>query len=68
MYEPAEYPGAMRGLERVVVLPWNEFYTDAHVEFIAASIREAVLKLSQTKRGRRGRVRPSADYHDRLGS
>jgi len=68
VYEPADYPGAMHGLERVVVLPWNEFYTDAHVEFIAASIREAVLKLSQTRRGRRGRVRPSADYHDRLGS
>jgi dTDP-4-amino-4,6-dideoxygalactose transaminase len=42
VYDAAEYPGTMRGLERVVVLPWSEFYTDAHVAFIAAAVKEAV--------------------------
>src|SRR5262249_38292196 len=41
VYDSEAYPGTMVGLERVVVLPWNEFYLDEHVEFIAASVREA---------------------------
>src|SRR5262249_6993235 len=44
-YDPADYPNTMRGLERVVVLPWNEFYTDEHVDFIANAIRNAVYGL-----------------------
>lgn len=46
VYDPAEYPGAMAGLERVVVLPWNEFYLEEHVHFIAGAIREAVARLA----------------------
>jgi dTDP-4-amino-4,6-dideoxygalactose transaminase len=46
-YDAADYPGTMRGLERVVVLPWSEFYTDEHVEFIAATVRAAVRRLTQ---------------------
>ena len=38
----------MRALERVVVLPWNEFYTDAHVDFVAAAVRTAVRSLVRT--------------------
>ena len=37
IYDAKEYPGTVRGLERVVVLPWNEFYTDEHVAFIATA-------------------------------
>jgi hypothetical protein len=36
----------MRGLERVVVLPWNERYTDEHVDFIAKAVRDAVASLA----------------------
>ena len=36
------HPGCYAGLERVLVLPWNEHYQDAHVDFIAASVRRAV--------------------------
>ena len=43
-YDAAEYPGTMQGLERVVVLPWNEAYTDEHVEFIAKAVRDAVAR------------------------
>ena len=46
VYDTAEYPGTMQGLERVVVLPWNEFYTDQHVDFIARAVRSAVAKLA----------------------
>ena len=51
-YEAADYPNTLRGLERVVVLPWNEFYTDRHVDFIADAVRTAVRTL--------GRLRASA--------
>lgn len=44
-YDPTEYPGTLQGLERVVVLPWNERYTDDHVDFIAGAIREALDEL-----------------------
>src|SRR6185369_7136136 len=46
VYDTKEYPGTMQGLERVVVLPWNEFYTDQHVEFIARAVKSAVAKLA----------------------
>ena len=45
-YDRAEYPGTIQGLDRVVVLPWNEKYTEEHVEFIARVVREAAVKLS----------------------
>lgn len=45
VYNSDEYPGTLEALARVVVLPWNEFYTVAHVNFIAASIIEAAKKL-----------------------
>jgi dTDP-4-amino-4,6-dideoxygalactose transaminase len=45
-YDIEEFPGTREGLARVVVLPWNEFYRDAHTEYIAAAIREAVDRLS----------------------
>ena len=45
VYDAADYPGTMRGLERVVVLPWNEFYTDEHVAFIASAVHTAVTQL-----------------------
>ena len=46
-YDRAEYPGTIQGLDRVVVLPWNEKYTEEHVDFIAGAVRSAVEKLSR---------------------
>lgn len=54
VYDAAEYPGTMRGLERVVVLPWNEFYTDEHVGFIAGAVQSAVAELSHRHPADRG--------------
>jgi len=41
-----EYPGSYQALSRVLVLPWNEFYTEAHVQFIAEKIRRSIEHLS----------------------
>jgi dTDP-4-amino-4,6-dideoxygalactose transaminase len=52
VYDAAEYPGTVQGLERVVVLPWNEFYTAEHVDFIARAVQSAVAKLATRARGK----------------
>ena len=57
VYDAAEYPGTMQGLERVVVLPWNERYTDEHVHFIARTVQAAVATLAVRPRVKRA---PSA--------
>jgi perosamine synthetase len=45
VYDRSEYPGTIEGLERVVVLPWNEKYTADHVKYIADAVRSAVESL-----------------------
>ena len=50
-YNRADYPGTIQGLDRVVVLPWNEKYTEEHVDFIANAVRSAVEKLSRVAVG-----------------
>ncbi|MBI3252626.1 MAG: DegT/DnrJ/EryC1/StrS family aminotransferase [Candidatus Omnitrophica bacterium] len=44
-----EYPGAYQALSRVLVLPWNEFYEETHVRYIADKIHESVSLLSAVK-------------------
>jgi len=46
-YDTAKFPGTMQGLEQILVLPWNEKYTDDHVDFIADAIRGSVTKLAR---------------------
>ncbi len=41
-YDPDEYPGTLRALSRVLVVPINELYTRDHIEFICATFHEAV--------------------------
>jgi dTDP-4-amino-4,6-dideoxygalactose transaminase len=41
-YSPERFPGTFAALEAILVLPWSERYTDAHVDGIAAAIRWAV--------------------------
>ena len=45
LFRRADYPGAVRGLEQVVVLPINERYDERHVLHVAATIRGAVGAL-----------------------
>jgi perosamine synthetase len=44
-YDPSRFPGVFAALERILVLSWNERYTEEHVEYIARSISQAVEKL-----------------------
>jgi perosamine synthetase len=44
-YNPDRFPGTFAGLEWVLVLPWNERYTEAHVQYIADAIVDAVDEL-----------------------
>jgi perosamine synthetase len=44
-YEPARFPGVYSGLERILVLPWNENYTDEHVRHIGNAVTEAAHRL-----------------------
>jgi dTDP-4-amino-4,6-dideoxygalactose transaminase len=47
-YDDSRFPGTIRGLHDVLVLPFNERYEEHHVRFLADSIREAV----EASRGR----------------
>lgn len=38
LFHRRDFPGAVAGLEQVVVLPINERYTEAHVDFVAGVI------------------------------
>jgi len=41
-HDRAHFPGAVRALSQILVIPWNEHYEDSHVDYIADRIREAV--------------------------
>ncbi len=44
-YSEDKFPGTFAGLEHVLVLPWNEAYTDEHVNYIANALKDAVAHL-----------------------
>lgn len=46
-YSPSRYPGTFRALERILVLPWNERYTEEHVDYLADSFQRAVRSLQK---------------------
>ncbi len=45
-YERERFAGTYEALEGVLVLPWNERYTDEHVDYLADAIRDAVCQLT----------------------
>jgi perosamine synthetase len=49
-YDRSRYPGTFRALDRILVLPWNEGYTEEHVDYLAASLKTAATSLSKGKR------------------
>lgn len=44
-YSPAQFPGVFKCLHDILVLPWNERFTEEHVDFIAASVRTQHARL-----------------------
>ncbi|MDA0590159.1 MAG: DegT/DnrJ/EryC1/StrS family aminotransferase [Planctomycetota bacterium] len=45
-YDKSLFEGTWNALRNVLVLPWNENYTQEHVDYIAVSVREAVTELT----------------------
>ena len=45
-YDESLFPGTFDALRHILVLPWNEKYTEEHVDFIASVIREGVEELT----------------------
>ncbi len=41
-YNRTQYPMTFAGLEHTLVLPWNERYTDEHIDYIASAIKEVL--------------------------
>ncbi len=45
-YDAENFAGTYAGLAGILVLPWNEAYTDEHLNYLADAIQESVAKLS----------------------
>ena len=48
-YNKDKFQGTYKALEHVLVIAFNECYTDEHVDFIANAVRDAVESLQITK-------------------
>jgi perosamine synthetase len=48
-YSSSRFPGTFRALDRILVLPWNERYTEEHVDYLAASLKTAVASLKGSR-------------------
>ena len=48
-YSDDKFPGTFEALKNILVLPWNERYTQEHVDYIADAIRDGVAALAQPK-------------------
>lgn len=46
-YSREKFEGTFKALHDVLVLPWNEKYTDEHIDYIADAVREASARLSK---------------------
>jgi perosamine synthetase len=44
-YEQSRFPLTHRAIQNLLVLPWNENYSEEHVEYISDAIHEAIFKL-----------------------
>jgi dTDP-4-amino-4,6-dideoxygalactose transaminase len=52
VYDINEYPGTVKALSHILVLPWNELYTEQHVRFIADRVIESARHfLSEKQKG-----------------
>jgi perosamine synthetase len=45
-YDEARFPLTMLSLQEILVLPWNENYVEAHVNFISDAIHDAAHQLT----------------------
>lgn len=48
-YSEERFPATFSALRRILVLPWNELYEEAHVDFIAQALRDGVQQLTRSR-------------------
>ena len=48
-YSPDRFPGVFQCLRDVLVLPWNERFTEQHIDFIATAVRSQHARLRGTR-------------------
>ena len=48
-YHPDRFPGTIEVLDSILVLPWNERYTERHVRYLAFAIAESADRLSMKR-------------------
>ena len=46
-YSAERYPGTFQYLDRVLVLPWNEKYTNEHLDYIARAVQFSAESLRE---------------------
>lgn len=46
-YNPESFPGTMDGLAHVLVLPWNEKFTEEHVDYWATAIEDVIHRVRE---------------------
>lgn len=46
-YSPSRFPGTFSALDGALVLPWNERYTEEHVDYIAEAVCQTVDQLAR---------------------
>ena len=46
-YDQSKFGGTYEALEGVLVLPWNERYTQEHLDYIAAAVRSGAASLAE---------------------
>jgi dTDP-4-amino-4,6-dideoxygalactose transaminase len=44
-YEESRFPLTMQSLQHILVLPWNENYTEEHVNYISDAIHDSIDQL-----------------------
>lgn len=44
-YSAERFPGTFEALDGIIVIPWNDHYTDKHVDFISHAVRAAADEL-----------------------
>jgi hypothetical protein len=41
-HDRANFPGSIKALSQILVIPWNEFYSNEHVDYISETLHAAV--------------------------
>ncbi len=48
VYDRDRFPGAFGALDEILVLPWNERYTETHIAYLADALRQAVAECGHS--------------------